>query len=362
MFNIFQYNPDFIIDIDSQWEIESNKDSTNLTGTINSLTPFNGLNKGLLISKIFLKNTNDVRGIAQVELDNKKMTVNLEGRFRKITNCMLIVNVTTPTEDYQLRFKISAEDRHFIALFSYPTGNLGAEILFSVNSLSNFNTKLYVATPVEFLQKVIIAAKLVPNEADFRLGWNFLLLGFSGIWNYVNITNFEYSYKIYTPIEDFEENGCVAKLIILQEGLDSEVSIKLSNYKVCILIFTKRFILYYFSFQLGVKLLGKSKLKPLKELGIEVRKVYFKSKASQRDNKNEDDPLSWKGLLELDVIIYPTIKGEVEIDQKEYSYILQSKMTLPHGTATVYDELEYIVSTSGGWYDDVVPKTNNCLL
>ncbi|XP_018566495.1 uncharacterized protein LOC108907336 [Anoplophora glabripennis] len=315
------YNPDFIIDLDSQWEIESNKDSTNLTGTVHSVTPFKGLNKGILVSKIFLKNTNDLKGIAELDLDNKKITVNLEGKFRKITNCMLIVNVTTPTEGYQLRFRISVEDRHFIALFSYPTGNLGAEVLFSVNSLANFNTKLYVATPVEFLQKVIIAAKLVPNQADFRLGWNFLLIGFSGVWNYVNITNFEYAYKIYTPLQDFEENGCVAKLVLSKEGLDSEASIKLSNYK------------------LGVKLLGKSK--PLKELGIEVRKVYLKSKASQMEKRNEN-PLSWNGLLELDVIIYPTIKGELEIDQKEYSYILQSTLTLPHGMATVYDEFEYI--------------------
>lgn len=162
----FQYNPDFIIDLDSQWKIESNNDSTNLTGTVHSHTPFNGLNKGILISKIYLRNSNTIKGVAQVDLDNKKMTVNLEGKFRRITNCMLIVNVTTPTDDYQLRFKVAAEDRHFIALFSYPTGNLGAEVLFSLNSLTNFNTKLYVATPVEFLQKVIIAAKLVPNEVS----------------------------------------------------------------------------------------------------------------------------------------------------------------------------------------------------
>lgn len=93
-----------------------------------------------------------------------------------------------------------------------------------------------------------------------------------------------------------------------------------------------------------MKLLGKSQPKPLKEMGIEVRSVYLKSKVSQVEKKYADDPLSWKGLLEVDIIIYPTIKGELEIDQKGYSYILQSKLTLPHGMATVYDEFEYIVS------------------
>lgn len=98
------------------------------------------------------------------------------------------------------------------------------------------------------------------------------------------------------------------------------------------------------SSQLGVKLLGQSQPKPFKEMGIEIRNVYLKSKVSQVERKYGDDPLSWKGLLELDIIIYPTIKGELEIDQRGYSYILQSKLTLPHGMATVYDEFEYIVS------------------
>ena len=61
------------------------------------------------------------------------------------------------------------------------------------------------------------------------------MLGFTGVWRYVNVIDFEYSYKIYTPIEGFEENGIVSKLIF-KEGLDFEVSIKLSQYKVCICV------------------------------------------------------------------------------------------------------------------------------
>lgn len=72
-------------------------------------------------------------------------------------------------------------------------------------------------------------------QADFRVGWNSLLLGFSGLWHYVNIIDFQYAYKIYTPIKDFEDNGVVAKLIY-KEGLDFETSFKLSRYKVNISI------------------------------------------------------------------------------------------------------------------------------
>lgn len=70
-------------------------------------------------------------------------------------------------------------------------------------------------------------------QADIRAGLNSFLAGFVGVWHYVNVTDFEYSYKIYTPIKGFEENGVVLKLIF-KEGLDSEVSVKLGGHKVCI--------------------------------------------------------------------------------------------------------------------------------
>lgn len=58
-------------------------------------------------------------------------------------------------------------------------------------------------------------------------------LGFFGVWHYESITHFEYVYKVFTPITNFEENGVVAKLVI-DEGFDSEMSLQLSIYKVCI--------------------------------------------------------------------------------------------------------------------------------
>lgn len=70
-------------------------------------------------------------------------------------------------------------------------------------------------------------------QADARAGWNGIVAGISGVWHYVNITDFEYSYKIYAPIEGLEENGIVAKLIF-KEGLDFEVSVKLSENRVSI--------------------------------------------------------------------------------------------------------------------------------
>ncbi|CAH1158795.1 unnamed protein product [Phyllotreta striolata] len=320
------YNPDFVIVLDSQWGIEKDKDCTSLTGIVNSKTPFKGFNSGFLVSKIMIKNKNYIRGAAHLNLDHKMIDFDMEGKFLRLSNCMLVINATTLTDKYQLRFIISAAKRHVVAMITYPTGGLGTELLVGVNSIIDFDIKLHVATPKEFLQELLLVAKLQPQGADFRVGWNFLLLGFSGVWHYANFTDFEYSYKIYTPIDGFEENGIVGKLIF-KEGLDFEVSIKFSYYK------------------LGVKLLGQPKPKPLKELGVKLKNVYTRSKQTQlrqTEEKDYDDPLSWEGLIELDVIIYPTMKGELEIDQKGTSYILQSKLTMPHGVAEIFDEFDYV--------------------
>lgn len=164
----FQYNPDFVIDVDSQWRVDKGLTSTNLTGTVHSKTPFKGLNSGLLVSKIFLKGRSYMRGAAQLDVDHKKITIDAEGKFHKLTNCMLIVNMTAPEDEYQLRFIISAEKRQFVAMFDYPNGSVGAELLLSANSITNFDVKLHLATPVEFLQDVIIAAKLKPEQASIN--------------------------------------------------------------------------------------------------------------------------------------------------------------------------------------------------
>uniref|UniRef100_A0A6P7GJY7 Uncharacterized protein LOC114337760 n=1 Tax=Diabrotica virgifera virgifera TaxID=50390 RepID=A0A6P7GJY7_DIAVI len=319
------YNPDFVIGFDSKWKIEKDNAYTNLTGTVITKTPFKAFKNGFLVSKFMIKDQKSIRGGAELILDHNHIDFNVDGKFERITNCFLIVNATSARDDYQLRLISSLAKRHFVAMVTYPSGGLGAEVLVSINSIVDFDMKLHLATPIEFLQDAVLVTKLQPEGADFRVGWNFLLLGFSGVWHYANVTDFDYSYKIYTPIEGFEENGIVGKLI-LKEGLDFEISIKFSYYKI------------------GVKLLGQSKPKPLKELGIKLKNVYTRSKQAQTEEKDYDDPLSWEGLIEVDVIIYPTMKGELEIDQKGTTYIIKSQLKTPQGFIDIFDEFDFVVS------------------
>lgn len=53
----------------------------NLTGTVSFVSPFVGYNKGLLVSKIYVTNNKDLRGVADLDLDHRKYTASVEGSF-----------------------------------------------------------------------------------------------------------------------------------------------------------------------------------------------------------------------------------------------------------------------------------------
>lgn len=53
----------------------------NLTGTVSFVSPFAGYTKGLLVSKIYVTNRKDLRGVADLDFDYKKYTVSVEGTY-----------------------------------------------------------------------------------------------------------------------------------------------------------------------------------------------------------------------------------------------------------------------------------------
>ncbi|KAJ3640007.1 hypothetical protein Zmor_003331 [Zophobas morio] len=332
------YSPEHVIDIQSNWKVEKNHNYTNLLmGAVTATTPFDACRRSHLISKMYYTKTKHLRGVATLDLDHKKFTASFEGNLRKLTNSMFVCNVTTPIEKYKTmvgRFGLSEERRHLVAQIAYPSGTLGVEILLEMEDITNFDVKLSLGTPISFLREIFVVGKLKPHEADFRARWNSFMLGFTGVWRYVNVIDFEYSYKIYTPIEGFEENGIVSKLIF-KEGLDFEVSIKLSQYK------------------LGVAVLCIPKPKLLKEMGIRTHDIYgrmlegrswseHKNEEDQEEDEEEEDSLNWTGSIKIDAIIYPTMEGTLDIDQEGPVYILDATLSLPAGNATVNDVFEFI--------------------
>ncbi|KAK9890371.1 hypothetical protein WA026_010464 [Henosepilachna vigintioctopunctata] len=327
-----QYAPEEIIDIKSKWEITADEKAKNYTGTVVTSTPFDGFNKGYLISKVMITKDRYLRGVADLDFDFKKFSLSVEGRFKKLTNSMLTVNVTTPIEKYSTitgRFGFIENQRYVVAMVEYPAKIVGVEALLSIQSLTEFDVKFIMGTPLEVLQRALLIAKLKPENADFRVGWNSLVGGFTGKWHYLNTLDFEYSYILYTPLENFEENSVILKVIMKDYGLDSEVSVKLSGQK------------------LGVKVLGESKPALLEQLDIDLEEIYgrktmrFHSNDNEKEESLEDNLLNWSGLVEIDSLVYPTMKGTLDIEQKGPIYTFKSKLSLPDGLAVMNDRLEY---------------------
>lgn len=105
-------------------------------------------------------------------------------------------------------------------------------------------------------------------------------------------------------------------------------------------------------FQLGAVVVGKNKPRLLEQLDINPDSIYrervedeerYSGDTDSYEDYEEDEyeePISWAGLLEIDTLIYPTVKGMLDIDQKGDVYVLLATLILPDGKAEIRDEFE----------------------
>lgn len=99
-----------------------------------------------------------------------------------------------------------------------------------------------------------------------------------------------------------------------------------------------------------MKIFGETKPALLKELGIKLDEIYGKKNktlsSTDKEEFDDDDLMNWSGLVEIDTLVNPTIKGTLDIDQKGPIYIIKSKLTMPDGLAIINDRIEYYVCIS----------------
>ncbi|KPJ20519.1 hypothetical protein RR48_00808 [Papilio machaon] len=110
--------------------------------------------------------------------------------------------------------------------------------------------------------------------------------GFTGIWQWRSALDFVYVYKLYTPLDGFEENGLVLKNVFgvnTGGGLDTELSMRLSKHKF------------------GIAILLVDKGKGL----LDVVKDRFQHKPSDPDMFVEN--FDTTANVVLDTLYYPTI-------------------------------------------------------
>jgi hypothetical protein len=61
------------------------------------------------------------------------------------------------------------------------------------------------------------------------------------------------------------------------------------------------------------------------------------------DGDESEDALSWRGVIELDTLLYPTMKGTLDIDESGTVYNIVASLVLPDGVAEIRDEFDFVV-------------------
>lgn len=317
-----KYHPDKVIDLKSSWELvkdDKTKD-LNITGTLNLISPLASYERGDITCSFRFSPDWKVWGAVYVDLDKRKYTGNLVGDLARLKESMVQFNLTTPIERFStLRGKLglSERNRHVVARIDGPHGSVGVEALAQLFTFgSDFNVMLEVATPIDLLQRTLVVAKLLEKEADFRVGYNNMTAGFQGVWRYTNVTDFHYTYIVYTPLDGFTECGIVAKLVIVggpepsQLNVDTELSLRLSDTKI------------------GVAANGGPKPPPFV--------IPKKKEPSPEDEEydygdEEDEKLYWQGKFLIDLAIFDTIVGDLDVDSEDPLTKVLASLKIPPG-------------------------------
>lgn len=89
------------------------------------------------------------------------------GQYVKLSKSMFVFNITTPIEKFSKltgELGFMEEQNRIVALVHHSTGDTGFEVKFQVQSTNDFDVKLYLATPIEVLQKVLVLGILKPEK------------------------------------------------------------------------------------------------------------------------------------------------------------------------------------------------------
>ncbi|CAB3385673.1 Hypothetical predicted protein [Cloeon dipterum] len=312
----------------SDWKVLVDSESKNLTGKMDMISPFQGYKHGKLIGRMVVKGESEIYGVADLKVEDKNYRIDLNGKFESFAENMLILNATTPepkTFAFLARLGYSEKNRHFVAQFSKPGRSLGAEVLLQIESMTEFNIIMDLATPFEILQKLSFKGQASNEQVDLRASFNEYNVGLSGLWQYKSSTNFVYSFIIYTPLPGYEKNGIVVKFIKETDNLDAEASITIADARV------------------GVTAMGVTK-KPSNQLEDEVNADFVDETESGSDEEEEEsEPLYWSLRVEVDTLIYPPVVSNLLIHETETDlYLTRLKIDLPQGPISLNDTMYFV--------------------
>lgn len=343
-----------LISLVSAWKYDHVNASRNVNGSIVLRSPVEGYRNGDLSTMISLSDMKQIVGAANLNLEDRKYTLQMDGHVKRILENMLVINVTTPIEKYRTvhgRFGMSQKDKHIVAAVRAPTGALGVEFLWAVTSISDFDVKFNVETPMKDLEKCMLIGKMKADTVDVRGALNKNMVGFVGVWRKETWYDFEYSYKVFTPLPGYEENGFVVRnLIKSKQDFDVELSVKYHTYKLGILT------------SANPKSIMMRRLARLKERKEDPEdEEFFKEPLTEEMDDEDDggensaeeaaedvfdeDSLSFLAKLELDTMMCPTIVGTIDVEEDDSNTYAYGTLNIPNGKVEIWNRLNLEVSS-----------------
>jgi len=61
------------------------------------------------------------------------------------------------------------------------------------------------------------------------------------------------------------------------------------------------------------------------------------------EEDDEEPKLRWRGAVAIDTYLYPTITCDLDLDEVEYTTIVEANIALPTGDIYLYDEFYFEV-------------------
>ena len=327
--------------VKSGWKYNTDGTFRNVSGSIRFRSPFERYISGALITKFSLNKDKQLFGVVDVDVENRLYSLSLGGYMKKIFDNSINVNITTPFEAFpylNARFGVNEREKHFVADMQTLNRSLGIEVLLDFNSITDFDVKFYVAIPLEAFEKVLMIGKIKDDILHIEGAFGKINLGFKGVWSYISVKQFEYSYQIFTPLAHFEENGLVTRMIYNNaQNFDMECSFKLGKYK------------------LGLKGFGKPKKQLIiNQLGLQkatyLRDEFFENNELESAEKSNESGVeldmskffSLMGTFEINTIVWTTITINYDIQQIDDTYHGLAKIKTPLGFIEMKNKLTMV--------------------
>lgn len=329
------------IAVKSGWKYNTDGTFRNVSGSIRFRSPFERYISGALITKFSLNKDKQLFGVVDVDVENRLYSLSLGGYMKKIFDNSININVTTPYEAFpyvNARFGVNERAKHLVADLQTLNRSLGIEVLLDFNSITDFDVKFYVAIPLEAFEKVLMIGKIKEDILHIEGAFGKINLGFKGVWSYISVKQFEYSYQIFTPLTHFEENGLITRVIYNNaQNFDMECSFKLGKYK------------------LGLKGFGKPKKQLIiNQLGIQkatyLRDEFFEKNELESEEKSNESGVeldmsrffSLMGTFEINTIVWTTITVNYDVQQIDDTYHGLAKIKTPLGFIEIKNKLTMV--------------------